>query len=84
MEEEIDLRPYIEALISKWYWIVGAAVVAGIVAFIVSSMLPPSYEATALVAVTQPTEIVEFDARIRSVDETQPLKAYPEIAMSDE
>lgn len=84
MEEEIDLRPYIEAIISKWYWIVGAAVVAGVVAFIVSSMLPPSYEATALVAVTQPTEIVEFDARIRSVDETQPLKAYPEIAMSDE
>ena len=52
MEEEIDLRPYIEALISKWYWIVGAAVVAGVVAFIVTSMLPPSYEATALVAVT--------------------------------
>ena len=84
MEEEIDLRPYIEALISKWYWIVGAAIVAGVVAFIVSSTLPPSYEATALVAITRPTEIVEFDTRIRSVDENQPLKAYPEIAMSDE
>lgn len=84
MEEEIDLRPYIEALISKWYWIVGAAVLAGILAFVVSSMLPPSYEATALVTVTQPSEIVEFDNRIRSVDEKQPLNAYPEIALSDE
>ncbi len=84
MEEEIDLRPYIEALISKWYWIVGTAVVAGIVAFVVSSALPPSYEATALVAVTKPSDIVEFDSRIRSIDETQPLKAYPEIALSDE
>ena len=84
MEEEIDLRPYIEALISKWYWIVGAAVVAGVVAFIVSSFLPPSYEATALVAVTQPTEIVEFDTRIRALEDSQPLKAYPEIAMSDD
>jgi uncharacterized protein involved in exopolysaccharide biosynthesis len=84
LEEETDLRPYIEALISKWYWLVGAAVVAGIVAFVVSSFLPPSYEATALVAVTQPTEIVEFDSRIRSVDDNQPLEAYPEIALSDE
>ncbi|MCZ7671650.1 MAG: Wzz/FepE/Etk N-terminal domain-containing protein [Chloroflexi bacterium] len=55
MEEEIDLKPYIEALITKWYWIMGAAILAGVVAFIVSSALPPKYQATALVAVTQPT-----------------------------
>ncbi|MFO7682798.1 MAG: Wzz/FepE/Etk N-terminal domain-containing protein, partial [Chloroflexota bacterium] len=84
MEEEIDLRPYIEALIAKWYWIVGAAVLAGVAAFIVSSLLPPTYEATALAAITQPTEIVEFDSRIRSLADSQPLKAYPEIALSDE
>ncbi len=83
MEEEIDLKPYIEALITKWYWIMGAAILAGVVAFIVSSALPPKYQATALVAVTQPTEIVEFDSRIRSLADNQPLKAYPEIALSD-
>ncbi len=83
MEEEIDLRPYMEVLISKWYWLVGVAVVAGVVAFVVSSMLPPSYEATALVATTHSDEVVELDPRIRSVDGEQPLKAFPEIAVSD-
>jgi capsular polysaccharide biosynthesis protein len=63
---------------------VGAAIVAGVVAFIISSILPSSYEATALVAVTKPSEIVEFDSRIRSLEDIQPLKAYPEIAKSDE
>lgn len=84
MEEEFDIRPYIEVLRSKWYWIVGGAIIAGLVAFAVSSFLTPSYEATALVVVTQPTEIVEFDSRIRSVDDTEPITVFPEIALSDE
>ena len=84
MEEEIDLRPYIEALVKNWMWIIGAAVIAGVVALAVSSFLPPSYEATALAAVTESSAVVEFDPRIRSVDDGQPLKAYPEIALSDD
>ena len=84
MEEEFDIRPYIEVILSKWYWIVGGAIIAGLVAFAVSSFLTPSYEATALVVVTQPTEIVEFDPRIRSIDDTEPITVFPEIALSDE
>jgi uncharacterized protein involved in exopolysaccharide biosynthesis len=84
LEEEIDLRPYIEAVVKNWKWVVGAAVIAGVTAFIVSLLLRPNYEATALAAVTEPGAVVEFDPRIRSVDDGQPLKAYPEIALSDE
>jgi capsular polysaccharide biosynthesis protein len=84
LEEEIDLRPYIEALVKNWMWIIGAAVIAGVVALAVSSFLPPSYEATARAAVTASSAVVEFDPRIRSVDDGQPLKAYPEIALSDD
>lgn len=84
MEEEIELRPYIELLVRRWYWIVGAAVLAGAVAFGVSSLRPPTFEATALVAITQPGQLVQFDPRIRTIEEdSQPLKAYPELAMSD-
>ena len=68
-EEEIDLRPYILALIEKWYWIIGTAVVAGIVAFLVSSTVPPVYEAETAVAVVRSRTDVTFDSRIVTEDE---------------
>lgn len=83
MEEEIDLRPYIEAIIKHWYWIVGAALLAAIVAFIVTSFIPPTYKATALVAVVAPRDVVQLDARIRETTTTQPLRAFPQLALSD-
>ena len=74
MEEEIELRPYIELLVKRWYLIVGAALVAAIVAFVVSSMQPAEYEATALVAITEPQLRVQFEPRIEELSEdSQPL-----------
>ncbi|MBX3055001.1 MAG: hypothetical protein KF770_00885 [Anaerolineae bacterium] len=84
MEEEIDLRPYIEAVVKRWYWIVGVAVLAAIVAFIVTSFSPPVYEATALVAVVAPRDVVQLDLRIRETTTTQPLRAFPQLALSDQ
>lgn len=84
MEEEIDLRPYIEAVIKHWYWIVGAAILAGVIAFIISSFLPPSYETSALVAVIPSNNVVQFDERFREAAENQPLRAFPQLAMSDQ
>lgn len=84
MEEEIDLRPYIEAIVKRWYWIVGVALLAAIVAFIVTSLTPPTYKATALVAVVAPRDVVQFDARIRETTTTQPLRAFPQLALSDQ
>ena len=68
-EEEIDLRPYIQAVIEKWYWIVGTAVIAGIVAFVVSSLVPPTYEAETAVAIIRSRTDVTFDSRIVTEDE---------------
>ncbi len=72
MDDEIDLRPYIELLLKRWYWIVGVAALAGVIAFVVSSLMPPTYEATALVTMTQLQKSEEIA-----------LSAYPELAMSD-
>ncbi len=85
MEEEIDLRKYIEVLIHYWYWIVGLGVAAAVIAFAVSSFLPPTYEAAALVAVTGPRYRLQFDSRIQDVpfDPNQFTKVYPTIATSD-
>ncbi len=84
-DQEISLRPYIEAVLSKWYWILGLGLLAGIIAYVATTVLvSPTYEATALVSITEPRQRVQFDPRIITVEENQPLRAYPEIARSDE
>jgi len=86
MEEEIDLREYIKVITRRWYWIVGLTLVAAVVAFVVSSVLPPTYEATAMVVVTQPRYRLQFDSRVQNIpfDPTQLAKGYPVIATSDD
>lgn len=84
MEEEIDLRPYIEAVTRNWLWIIGAAVLMAIVAVAITFLRPPSYKATALVAVTAPRQVIQFDPRITSAEEDLPFDAYPDLATSDE
>ena len=49
MEEydDIDLRPYLLVVARRWYWIVGAALLAALAAAIISMQLPKTYTATA-------------------------------------
>lgn len=85
MEEEIDLREYIEVLIRHWKWIAALAIVAAVVALVVSFLLPPTYEATALVVITQPRYVMRFDPKFETVNDIQqPYNAYPALAMSDD
>ena len=84
MEEEIDLRPHIQALFHQWKWIVGVSAALAILVYVFSSFLTPTYEATALVAVTEARQRVQFDPRFQAIRETQPLNAYPELAVSDQ
>jgi len=85
MEEEIDLRAYVLVLLKYWKWILGTAAAAAVVALVVSFLLPPTYEATALVAVTKPRYVMQFDPRIETLNNIQPAyKAYPELASGDE
>jgi uncharacterized protein involved in exopolysaccharide biosynthesis len=86
MEDEIDVRKYVAVLIRQWKWIVGLAVVGGLAALIVSSLIRPTYEAPTLVVITRPRYQLQFDPRIESVTDPQlqPYKAFPELAMSDE
>lgn len=84
MEEEIDLRPYIEAVTRNWMWIVGTMILAAIIAWGATFLMSPKYKATALVAVSGPPQVVQFDPRIKTSQDNQPKKAYPELATSDE
>jgi succinoglycan biosynthesis transport protein ExoP len=85
MEEEIDLRAYVEVLIRSWKWIAGLAVVAAVVAFAVSSFQAPTYQASAVVIITQPRYQMRFDPRFETVDQWSPAyKAFPTLATSDD
>ena len=85
MEEEIDLRAYVAVLIRYWKWIAGLALVAAVAAFVVSLLLPSSYEASAVVIITEPRYQMQFDPRFATVDQWTPAyKAFPTLATSDE
>jgi len=84
MDETIDLRPYVKAVVSLWWLIVGAVLVAILVGAAIY-LSGKDYEASALVTVPEPTQQLEFDPRIVStVRATQLLAAYPQLAMSDD
>jgi succinoglycan biosynthesis transport protein ExoP len=91
MEDEIDLRQYVAVLFKYWYWIIGLAIVATLVAFAVSSFLAPVYQATALVTATQPRYQLQFDSRFQNIpgSNIQTLlqnqyRTYPTLATSDD
>jgi succinoglycan biosynthesis transport protein ExoP len=86
MEEEIDLRQYIEVLIRRWYWIAGLTLVAVLAAGLVSVfVLEPYYEAEALVLITGPRYQLQFDPRVETIaDVQQAYQAYPGLARSDD
>ena len=84
MDDVIDLRTYIGALLKHKYWIVGLALVAAAAGLIASLLSRPVYEATALVAVIAPSYTMQFDPRVQTTtDVSRPYKAYPALATSD-
>jgi succinoglycan biosynthesis transport protein ExoP len=83
MEDEIDLRVYIEVVFRYWKWILGLAFVAAVVAFVISLLMPRTYKASAVVLVTQPRYQMQFDPRIDTQEGTPAYKAFPTLATSD-
>ncbi|MCB0037911.1 MAG: hypothetical protein KDE51_27950, partial [Anaerolineales bacterium] len=82
--EEIDLRPYIEALLKQWVWLVVIPAVAGVITFALLSIFPAQYQSTALVAITKPRFSMQFDPRFETIeDQGIGYGAYEEVANSD-
>jgi capsular polysaccharide biosynthesis protein len=85
MEEEVDLRAYVSVLTRNWKIIVALALVAAVVAFVVFSLLPPIYQASSVVIITQPRYQMQFDPRFRTIEQWAPAyNAFPTLATSDE
>lgn len=85
MDETVDLRPYVDALLKYWWVIAGGVILVVALALIQSFLATPQYQATALIAITDPQQRVQFDPRFVDTTGQNPLlKAYPELALSDE
>jgi uncharacterized protein involved in exopolysaccharide biosynthesis len=83
LEEEIDLRAYIEVLLKYWYWIVGLAALAAAAAFVYTSLQPATYEARSVVIITAPRYQMQFDERFETQLGVPAYKAFPTLATSD-
>ncbi len=84
--EEFDLRPFIELMLKQWKFIVGTAVGFAIVALIIAKLMPSSYQATALLAATDPQAKIQLDPNANIVASVNggSIPTYISIATSDE
>ena len=72
MEEEIDLREYVDVIVRRWKWIAGITLVAVITAAVVSFLiLPPVYEAKAGVVIVKSRSEVTFEPKYRTLTEEE-------------
>ena len=82
---EIDLRKIIKDLLVNWKWIVGFTLLAGAAAFAFSQLQPRVYSATALIAITRPRYLPNFDEQYQTVNNNPPTSnAIIDLANSDE
>lgn len=81
--DEFDLRPYLEATQRRWYWIVALALLLALAGFTYTTVTDALYESVALLRVVGPSEELQFESRIRSLEEEQPIQALIELALSD-
>ena len=86
MEDEIDLRKYIDVLRRRWKLIVSITVIAVFVAGLVSFVLPPVYEARAAVLITGVQPEIVFEPEYMSspkVDGASQRQALVALVKSD-
>ncbi len=84
MENEVNLRLYIEVALRRWYLIVGPALLAAVAAFAVSQLMPPTYEASSLVVLANPRYDLQLDPRFATEESLPDLQSLPALATSDQ
>ncbi len=82
MEDDLELRRYIQALMRRSWLILLLALAAGAAGFGYAALRRPAYQASTLLAVSRPL----FALNLSGVDQnTQvPVKLYGELALSDQ
>lgn len=88
VEDEIDLRQYVVIALRYRRIIAAVTVLTALVTTVVVLVLPASYQATALTSVTPPRYSLRLEgvnqANAAGAPQQQPMKSYPDLALSDE
>jgi uncharacterized protein involved in exopolysaccharide biosynthesis len=84
-ELEIDLKKIIGKLLQNWRWIVAITLLAGVAAAAYSLIQPRVYKAQAVIAISHPRYLPNFDPRYQTVNPTNlGSRAILDIARSDQ
>ena len=85
-EDEIDLRPYINAVLKNWWKIGLLAFALAVIVFIFSRLQAPTYQATATILVPHNQLKLSLTDQFPTIDvgdERSRMSAYLVIAQSD-
>jgi uncharacterized protein involved in exopolysaccharide biosynthesis len=82
MDDEIDLRQYVQGILRYWPLIAALTVIAAAGAALYSLQQHALYEAVALISVSTPRYNLQPDNA--STNSPLPVHAYPELAQSDD
>lgn len=81
---EIDLRKIIFSLMKRWKIILIVSFIFGLAAFLYSFLQPDLYQAKAVIAITKPRYIANFDQQYQTVNPGSPSnKALLDIVLGD-
>jgi uncharacterized protein involved in exopolysaccharide biosynthesis len=75
MEEEIDLRQYVELLLKYKFWIIGLALLAAVIAFVMASRKPLNYQAEASLALLRVRSELAFEPKFVTTSDEESLSA---------
>jgi len=71
MESNIDLKPYVQVVFKQYKLILLGTVLAALTAFVIQVLvIPPKYEATAAVLITQTHSRISFDPRFQTLEDS--------------
>ena len=73
---EIDIKEILKKLISKWYWIIGAALLIGLATFFFFYLKKDVYESKAIIALVQPRFEAQFKSNITTSDLAMPSEGF--------
>ncbi|GEM_PF-2399138 len=75
MEEEIDLRRYVEIVLQYKYWLVGITLLFAVLAFGFTALQPPIYEAEANLAMLRIRSEIALEPKFKTTEEVSDVLA---------
>jgi len=73
---EIDIKKLIKNLLSRWQWIIGVTLLAGIAVFLMFYLKEDTFEAKAKIALIQPRFEAQFNSNITTSDIEMPSEGF--------